>query len=159
MSILDELEKLNNLKEKGAISENEFQELKTTLLDNKETINKKISDEKLWSVFIHVSQLCSFIIPFSGFVLPIVLWQIKKDESEFININGIIVTNWIISKMIYYGISVFLCFIIIGIPLIWILIMLAVIFPVIGAVLAGSGKIWRYPLSITFIKPEQKTSS
>ena len=67
MNVLDELEKLNNLKEKGAISENEFQELKTSILDNKEKkekeiIDKKISDEKLWSVFIHVSQLSiSFI--------------------------------------------------------------------------------------------------
>jgi len=160
MNVLDKLERLNNLKEKGAISENEFQELKTSILNNKEEkeniekeiIDKKISDEKLWSVFIHISQLASFIIPFSGLVLPIVLWQIKKNESEFIDINGIIVTNWIISKIIYYAISIFLCFVIIGIPLLWGLAMISIIFPAIGAVIAGSGKVWRYPLSISFIK-------
>ncbi len=163
MKIIDELERLNNLREKGAISDQEYQEFKTVLLENKqqadnkerESINKKISDEKLWSVFIHLSQLCSFLIPFSGFIIPIVLWQIKKDESEFININGIIVTNWIISKVIYYCVFGFLCFIIIGIPLIWGLAMLSIIFPIIGAIKSNSKEIWRYPLSINFIKFEK----
>jgi len=164
MKIIDELERLNNLREKGAISDQEYQEFKTVLLENNqqsgnkeiEAINKKISDEKLWSVFIHASQLCSFVVPLSGFVLPIVLWQIKKDESEFININGIIVTNWIISKVIYYCVFGLLCFIIIGIPLYAILVILAIIFPIIGAIKSNSGEIWRYPLSINFIKIEKK---
>ena len=164
MKIIDELERLNNLREKGAISDQEYQEFKTALLENNqqsdnkeiESINKKISDEKLWSVFIHASQLCSFVVPLSGFVIPIVLWQIKKDESEFININGIIVTNWILSKLIYYCVFGFLCFIIIGIPLYAILVILAIIFPIIGAVSSGSGKVWRYPFSINFIKVENK---
>ncbi len=164
MKIIDELERLSILKEKGAISDQEYQEFKTALLENKQqtdnkeikAINKKISDEKLWCTFIHLSQLCSFLIPFSGFIIPIVIWQIKKGESEFININGIIVANWIISKVIYYAIFIFLCFVFIGIPLIWGLAMLSIIFPIIGAIKSNSGEIWRYPLSINFIKIEEK---
>ena len=164
MKIIDELERLNNLREKGAISDQEYQEFKTALLENNqqsdnkeiESINKKTSDEKLWCTFIHLSQLCSFLIPFSGFIIPIVIWQIKKGESEFLNINGIIVANWIISKVIYYAIFIFLCFVFIGIPLIWGLAMLSIIFPIIGAIKSNSGEIWRYPLSINFIKVENK---
>ena len=164
MSFLDELERLNTLKEKGAISENEFQELKNNLLVQKRTedknkrLEKSVSDEKTWSVLIHLSQLCSFMVPFSGSILAIVLWQIKKDESEFIDLNGKIVANWIISKCIYFCAFSFMCFFIIGLPLLFILIILAFIFPIIGAVTAGSGNIWRYPFAINFFKvsPDEK---
>ena len=164
MSFLDELERLNTLKEKGVVSENEFLELKKDILeqkraeDKKRTLKQSISDEKTWSVLIHLSQLCSFMIPFSGSILAIVLWQIKKDESEFIDLNGKIVANWIISKCIYFCAFSFMCFFIIGLPLLFILIILAFIFPIIGAVTAGSGNIWRYPFAINFFKvsPDDK---
>ena len=157
MSIINEIERLNNLKEKNAISEDEFLMLKKELLENnkiedKKCIRKELSDEKLWCSFIHLSQLCGFIFPLLGSVIPIVLWQLKKDKSELIDLNGRIVTNWILSKFIYYCISVFLCFFIVGIPLILGLAVLAIIFPIVGAVKINSGETWRYPLSITFIK-------
>ena len=84
--------------------------------------------------------------------ISIVLWQLKKDKSELIDLNGRIVTNWILSKFIYYCVSIFLCFFIIGIPLILGLAVLAIVFPIVGAVKINSGETWRYPLSITFIK-------
>lgn len=157
MNIINEIERLNNLREKDAISEEEFLELKNELLtknktEDKKIINKELSDEKLWCSFIHLSQLCSFIFPLLGYVVPIVLWQLKKDKSELIDINGRIVTNWIISKFIYYCVSVFLCFFIVGIPLIIGLAVLSIVFPIVGAVKINSGETWRYPLSITFIK-------
>jgi len=89
MSIINEIERLNNLKEKNAISEDEFLMLKKELLENnkiedKKCIRKELSDEKLWCSFIHLSQLCGFIFPLLGSVIPIVLWQLKKDKSELI---------------------------------------------------------------------------
>ena len=157
MNIINEIERLNNLREKNAISDDEFLLLKNEVLRNntiedKKLIRKELSDEKLWCSFIHLSQLCSFIFPLLGYVIPIVLWQLKKDKSELIDLNGRIVTNWILSKIIYYCISGFLCVFIVGIPLILGLAVLAIVFPIVGAVKINSGESWRYPLSITFIK-------
>jgi uncharacterized Tic20 family protein len=41
---------------------------------------------------------------------------------------------------------------IIGIPLLIALMVLMVVFPIIGAVKANDGKVWKYPLSIPFLK-------
>ncbi len=157
MNIINEIERLNNLREKNAISDEEFLTIKKLLLEkntieDEKIIKKELSDEKLWCSFIHLSQLCSFIFPMLGYVIPIVLWQLKKDKSELIDLNGRIVTNWILSKFIYYCVAVFLCIFIVGIPLILGLAVLAIVFPIIGAVKISSGESWRYPLSITFIK-------
>ena len=63
MNVISEIERLNNLREKNAISEEEFLMLKKELLANntiedKKLIRKELSDEKLWCSFIHLSQLC-----------------------------------------------------------------------------------------------------
>ncbi len=157
MNVINEIERLNNLREKNAISEEEFLNLKKEVLRNntiedEKLIRKELSDEKIWCSFIHLSQLCSFIFPLLGSVIPIVLWQLKKDKSELIDLNGRIVTNWILSKFIYYCVSIFLCVFIVGIPLVLGLVVLAIVFPIVGAVKINSGESWRYPLSITFIK-------
>ena len=105
MSVADEIEKLSRLKESGALTDQEFQEAKASLLKNtqppgdklKQAVDHVARDTNLWGMFIHLSQLCGYVIPLAGFIVPIILWQVKKDESEVIDQHGRIVTNWIIS--------------------------------------------------------------
>jgi uncharacterized Tic20 family protein len=63
-----------------------------------------------------------------------------------------VVFNWLISVIIYAVIFVLLSFIVIGIPLLVMLAVLTVIFPIIGAIKASNGEVWRYPLSFSFFK-------
>ena len=52
-----------------------------------------------------------------------------------------------------YGlVGVILSFVIIGIPMLIMLAILNIVFPIIAAVKANEGKVWRYPLSISFLK-------
>ena len=106
-----------------------------------------------WCVLIHLSQFTNFVFAGAGLILPIVLWQIKKDESEIINRHGRNVANWIITETILLVISFILTFSCgIGvIPLILVAVA-GIIFPIIGASKAGKGELWRYPWAITFIK-------
>ena len=158
MTVADEIEKLNNLRQNGAISDEEYQRAKDFLLKQHESIGEKFShaarnissDENTWSMFIHLSQFCGYIFPLAGLIVPIVLWQVLKNESPFIDKNGRIVVNWIITEIILSVIFGILCFVLIGIPLLGALIILGIVFPIIGGIKANNGEAWSYPFSIKF---------
>jgi uncharacterized protein len=160
MEIASEIEKLQKLKQDGAISEEEFEQAKKKLLEKQPNVwadlNQKASnvskDVNTWSMLIHLTQFCGYVVPLAGLVVPIILWQMKKNESEIIDRHGKIVTNWIISGLIYGFVSFLLTFILIGIPMLVALGVMAIVFPIIGGIKANNGEVWPYPLSIKFFK-------
>jgi len=162
MSIADEIEKLNNLKQAGAITEEEYQSAKASLLKKDESIGEKFnfvvknvsSDEKMWSMFMHFSQLCGFLIPLAGLIVPIVMWQVKKDESDIIDRHGRNIVNWIITEIIFFAAFFILVRIFIGIPLLGLLFILGIVLPIIGGIKANNGEIWSYPFAIKFFSAD-----
>ena len=164
MPIAEEIQKLQELKENGSLTEEEFQRAKESLLPKNQTVGETIgrtfddisSDVNTWGMFIHLSQFCGYLIPLAGLIVPIVLWQIKKGDSEVIDRHGRIVANWIISELIYGAIGFLLCMIVIGVPLLFILGVIAIAFPVIGGIKAKSGEVWPYPLSIPFFEVDRR---
>lgn len=109
-------------------------------------------DTRQWAMFLHLSLLAGFVIPLAGLVAPIIIWQIKKEELPAIDAHGKVVMNWIISALIYGAVCFVLAFVIIGIPLLFVLSLLHVIFAIIGGIKANNGELWKYPLSISFLK-------
>ena len=107
-------------------------------------------EEKQWAMFVHLSQFLGFLVPVAGLIAPIVIWQMKKKDSPYIDANGRVVTNWILSAFIYSIICVLLAFIVIGIPLLLALVVFAVVFPIVGGIKANDGEVWSYPMSIRF---------
>ncbi|MDJ0656295.1 MAG: DUF4870 domain-containing protein [Xanthomonadales bacterium] len=105
-----------------------------------------------WAMFIHFSVLAGFIVPFAGLILPIVLWQLKKDEFPVIDDHGKVVVNWIISALIYSVVCFILTFVIIGIFGFMALGLATVLFAIIGGIKANNGELWEYPLTIKIIK-------
>ncbi len=89
-------------------------------------------EEKQWAMFVHLSQFLVYLVPVAGLAAPIVIWQMKKKDSPYIDANGRVVTNWILSAFIYSIICVLLAFIVIGIPLLLALAVFAVVFPIVG---------------------------
>lgn len=164
MNIAEELERLGRLKESGTLSEEEFQKAKESLLRQSEPVSQKFSqalnnvtsDVNLWSMIIHLSQLCGYLLPLAGLIVPIILWQVKKNDSPVIDQHGRVVTNWILSVLIYYAAAALLSIIFIGIPLLLALVVVGIVFPIVGGIKANSGEIWVYPLSISFF-PVTKT--
>jgi len=163
MNIADEISKLNKLKEEGALTQEEFDTAKADLLAKNKTAGEQIKgtvdglakDTNMWGMFIHLSQFAGIMIPYAGLVLPIVLWQIKKDESKVIDQHGKIVTNWIISATIYGAVGLILSTILIGFPLLIALAICAIVFPIIGGIRANNGEVWQYPMCIKFFKLDE----
>ena len=59
--------------------------------------------------------------------------------------------NWIISEILYAAGCLALAFLFIGVPLLIVVGVLGIIFPIIAAIKANDGEVWPYPLSISFL--------
>ena len=111
-----------------------------------------VSEINQWAMFVHLSLYCGFIIPLAGLIVPIVLWQMKKDIWPLIDQHGKNVVNWIISVVIYSIVCFILTFVVIGAFGFIALAIVALIFPLIGGLKANNGELWSYPLSLKILK-------
>jgi hypothetical protein len=106
---------------------------------------------RLWATLLHLSVLAGFVVPLAGLIVPVVIYMLKKDELPGLSPHFRVILNWILSLVIYGVISFILIFVLIGIVLLWALAVLALVFPIIGAIKANDGEVWTYPLSIPFL--------
>ncbi|WP_313800454.1 DUF4870 domain-containing protein [Cytobacillus sp.] len=104
------------------------------------------NDERLLATAIYVTSFFTTIIG------PLVIWLLKKDESEYINYHGKEYFNFIISYGVYSIISVFLMFVLIGFITIWLVGVAAFVFTIIAAVKAYEGVEYRFPLVFRLIR-------
>lgn len=109
-------------------------------------------EQKQMGLLLHLSQLANLVIPPVGLIAPIVIWQMKKDEMPALDAHGKMVTNWLISSVIYFAVSFVLAFVLVGFFLMLALAILGIVFPIIGAIKANNGEFWEYPLTIKFLK-------
>ena len=110
------------------------------------------SQENMWAMALHLSVFASYLIPILGIVVPIVIWQVKKDVYPSIDAHGRVVVNGIISFFIFLALCIPLIFLfLVGIPMMIVIGILAIVFPVIGGIKATNGEVWRYPLTINFL--------
>jgi uncharacterized protein len=164
MSVADELQRLQQMRDSGEISEEEFAEAKAKLLasptgglDGLFGGTNTNQPTRLWAMILHLSQL----IPALGLVVPIVIWQLLKTKMPAIDEHGKIVANWIVSAILYavglvvIGVPLF-CMIpplaVVAWPLSMVLWALNIVFPIMGGIKANNGEAWKYPLSISFFK-------
>jgi uncharacterized protein len=158
MDKFSQLEQLKKLLDSGALTESEYYAQKEKILNAPEIEEKNLhwgTDERNFSVFMHLSQYSSFVVPFAGMILPIVMWSTERTKSPFIDQVGVHIVNWIISSIIYGIIFGVLCFAIVGIPLLIALVIVMLIYPAIGAIKAGNGEAWRPPFTINFLSTLQ----
>ena len=153
---LDQIEKLNDLKQKGLISEEEYQQAKARILgaqaqqaaSQPKTITMQTNNYD-YALVLHLTQFCSWLFPFLGLIVPLIMWQSKKDD-PYIDEQGKVVMNWVFSSVIYCIVGIILCVILIGIPLLILLFICSAVFTIMGAMDANKGIIKNYPMSIKF---------
>jgi uncharacterized Tic20 family protein len=105
-----------------------------------------------WCVACHLSALAGFVVPAAGHVLgPLIVWLIKRGDSPEIDAHGKEALNFQISMLIYNLVAGVLCLLLIGFALLAVLHVLNVVFVIIGALKAGEGQMYRYPLTIRLI--------
>lgn len=108
--------------------------------------NTPTSDEK------NIALLCHIGTFFGGFILPLVVFLIKKDESKFVAEHAKESLNFQISMFIYFIGSFMLAFIFIGFILMFALGVMALITVILATIAASKGEFYKYPLCIRLIK-------
>ncbi|HEX5024283.1 MAG TPA: DUF4870 domain-containing protein [Agriterribacter sp.] len=101
------------------------------------------SDEKTMAILSHILTLVV------GFVAPLIIFLIKKDESNFVAQHAKESLNFQITVTL---ICIILFITIVGILLLWIVGILALILVIIATIRASEGKIYRYPFTWRLIK-------
>lgn len=160
---INELERLQKLKEQGAITDKEFQELKTKLLNkesNFEIPNFDLKDEtnqKNYVTALHLSVLLGSIVPWLGYLAPFVMWYIKKDSLPRVDRHGRVVMNWVLSSLVISVIGWILVPLLgFGLLVLGGLWVANILFSIIGAIRANDGILWNYPFSFKFFKVEEE---
>lgn len=110
-------------------------------------------DERTWATMLHLSILAHLVLSGFAIALPIVLWQVKKKDSPFLDDHGKEAVNFQLSLIIYSLLAVPLALITCGVGaalagLVWILGLIGMIF---AALAANRGEFYRYPMTIRLI--------
>lgn len=105
--------------------------------------------EKNFGMLAHLAGFGSFIVPFGNIIGPLVVWLLKKDESEYIADQAKEALNFQISFTIYLLVS-FLFFWLLFIPTI-ILGIVWFVQMIVALVKSGEGEVYSYPFTIRFV--------
>lgn len=108
----------------------------------------KEKQTRQWAMFIHFSILAGWAIPLAGLIVPIILWQVKKDELPGIVPHAHIVMNWMVTSLVYAAICFVLLIIVIGAFGFMVLGIATIIFAIVGGLKANEGITWEYPGTI-----------
>ncbi len=89
---------------------------------------------------------------FSSFLVPLIIYLIKKDEDKFIEDQSKEALNFQITIMIGWFVAFALTFIAIGVILFPVLMIGNFVLGIIAALKANDGVAYRYPLTIRLVK-------
>ena len=154
----EDLKILDELRKNGTITEEEYQREKDKIFSRTGNQSGNSSpflgmSEDSYVALMHISQLAGYIpVPGLGFIAPIVLWLMNKDNSARVDVNGKEIFNFMISMIIYAVISGILCIILIGFVLLGLIAVLQIACAIFAAINASNGGNYTYPLTIRFLK-------
>ena len=91
-------------------------------------------DEQNWAMICHLSALAGFLVPFGNIFGPLIVWLLKRAEFPMVEVHGKEALNIQITVAIAVAICIPLIFVLIGIPLMFIIGIGALIMTVMAAV-------------------------
>lgn len=119
-------------------------------------------NEKQFALFVHLSALLGFLVPLANLIAPFILWQVKKNESAFVDDQGKEAVNFQITLTLaaivlgVVGLPLMLFTLgfagIIVIPAGLALLIAGVVLPILAGIKANEGIAYRYPYILRLIK-------
>lgn len=110
-------------------------------------------EERMWAMFCHLSSFAEFIFPFGHILGPLVVYLLKKDEYASVADQGKESLNFQISCSIYLAVlGMPVCILWFLFPLLFLIPVLQIVFVVLASLAANKGELYRYPLTIRFLK-------
>ncbi|MDQ3013528.1 MAG: DUF4870 domain-containing protein [Acidobacteriota bacterium] len=110
-------------------------------------------DDRTWGMLSHLLALCGYIgVPFGNILAPLIIWLVKKDQSQFVADQAKESLNFQISLTIYAIVSGILVLVLIGFLLLGVVIIGGAILTIIATIKANNGEYYRYPLTLRLVK-------
>jgi uncharacterized Tic20 family protein len=116
-----------------------------------DTIGTIGDNDRQLAVLMHLSSLTGYFVPFANLIIPLVIWQVKKNDSADIDAVGREVVNFNLSMLLYALGAIILTLILIGFVLALALWVFGIVVTIIAALRANDGYRYRYPLTIRFL--------
>ncbi len=105
-----------------------------------------------WAMVCHLSALAMLVTGIGALVGPLIVWLLKRDVDPFIDDQGKEALNFQITMMIAAIVSAILTLVIVGFLFLVIVGLLMLIMPIVAATKSSDGELYRYPMTIRFIK-------
>ncbi|WBS00544.1 DUF4870 domain-containing protein [Pseudoduganella sp. SL102] len=110
-------------------------------------MNTNYTGDKTFGILAHIGGI------FFSWLAPFVLYLIKKNDSDtFSADNAREALNFQLTLLVAYVGCFILSFVLIGLFLFWVAILGNLVLCVIAAIKASNGAVYRYPLTIRFVK-------
>ena len=103
--------------------------------------------DRNYSIAMHLSPLAGFAF-FPFIFLPILLWALRKNESAFNDDHGRETTNAVLSFLLYHVVAIITVIGLVALPVLYVI---GIINLIRGAMAAGRGEYFRYPMTVRFI--------
>ena len=109
-------------------------------------------DERTWGMLAHLTAFSGFLIPLGSVIAPLIVWLIKRDQSEFVADQGKEALNFNLSVLLAGVVCGILVWIFIGILLGVALFFYWLAMTIVAAIKANEGMRYRYPFTLRLIK-------
>lgn len=103
------------------------------------------SDEKTMAMFCHLSGLVGYIIPFGNIIAPLILWQLKKENSPYLDYHGKEALNFQIAFTIYMFAALLTIMVLVGFVLVPVIGIGGLVLMIMASIKAKDGENYRYP--------------
>ena len=116
-------------------------------------------EDRTMGMACHLSAFAGLLIPFGNIIGPLIVWQVKKKDSAFVDDQGKEALNFQITVTIAAVaatiVGLLLMFVLIGIVVLPLLVLAVlaytVIFTIIAGIKANGGERYRYPINIRML--------
>lgn len=107
-------------------------------------------DRKLLAA-THLSQLLDLVTGIGGFLIPLIIWIVKRDEVLHLDSQAREILNFRISMFIYILLCIPLLLLGVGFIGLLIISIFYLVFPILNAIRANNGEEPRYPLTLKIL--------
>jgi uncharacterized protein len=110
--------------------------------------------DRSWCIGLHLSGFSGILLGWSlmHILAPLTIWLIKRSDSPAIDTTGKEVLNFQISYSIYTGVSILLCFVLVGFLFLPVVLVTWIVCMVLAAMKTSNGEAYRYPFTIRFLR-------
>ena len=109
-------------------------------------------EERNWALGAHLSGLLGYVVVVGSVIGPLVIWLVKKEESEYIAQQALEALNFQITIFILSLICAVLALCVVGVFLRFPILVADLVLTIMAAVAASRGEPYRYPFSLRLIR-------